>query len=57
MARPKLHLKLKKGALHSQLGVPHGEKIPAKDLAIHEGDSELTKKRKRFAQTAKKWKH
>ena len=52
-----LKLKLKKGALHKQLGVKPGKKIPSKDLAIKEGDSELTRKRKQFALNAKKWNH
>jgi hypothetical protein len=30
----KIHMK--KGALHSQLGMPQGKKIPAKKLAVHE---------------------
>jgi hypothetical protein len=48
---------LKKGALHSQLGVPQGQKIPASDLTIKPGDSALTKKRKQFAKNAKSWHH
>ena len=41
----KMQLKsLKKGALHKQLGVKEGEKIPASDLTIKPGDSALTKK-------------
>lgn len=50
-----LKLKLKKNALHKQLGVKKGKKIPASKLAIKKGDSPLTKKRKRFAKTAAKW--
>lgn len=50
-----LHLKLKKGALHRELGVKQGEKIPKKDLAIKETDSPLEKKRKQFAINAAKW--
>ena len=50
-----LHLKLKKGALHRELGVKQGEKIPKKDLAIKETDSSLEKKRKQFAINAAKW--
>lgn len=51
----KLHLK--KGALHSDLGVPQGEKIPSDKLSIKKGDSMLEKKRKQFAQNASKWHH
>ena len=47
---------LKKGALHSKLGVAKGKKIPASKLVIKKGDSALTKKRKQFAINAKKWK-
>ena len=50
-----LNLKLKKGALHRELGVKQGEKIPKKDLAIKETDSSLEKKRKQFAINAAKW--
>jgi len=53
----KMKLKLKKGALHKQLGVKQGAKIPARDLAIKAGDSALTRKRKQFAINARKWKH
>lgn len=52
-----LHLHLKKGALHKQLGVAQGKKIPQSKLAIKKGDSALTKKRKRFAEIASKWHH
>jgi hypothetical protein len=51
----KLHLK--KGALHKSLGIKKGKKIPAGKLSIKKGDSALTKKRKIFAQNAKKWHH
>lgn len=57
MARPPMNLKLKKGALHKELGVKEGKKIPAKKLAIKEGDSALEKKRKQFAINAAKWHH
>lgn len=57
MARPKLKLKLKKGALHESLGVPKGQPIPASKEAIKPGDSALLKKRKQFAINAKKWRH
>jgi hypothetical protein len=57
MARKPMHLHLKEGALHRQMGVKEGAKIPASKLAIKRGDSPLTKKRKQFAINAKKWKH
>jgi len=50
-----MNLKLKKGALHAQLGVKQGTKIPASKLAIKPGDSSQTKKRKQFALNAAKW--
>lgn len=46
-----------KGLLHKNLGVPQGEKIPASKLKIKESDSTAVKKRKVFAQNAKKWHH
>jgi len=57
MAQAKLNLHLKKGALHKQLGVKPGNKIPTSKLAIGSGDSSLTKKRKQFALNASKWGH
>jgi hypothetical protein len=50
-----LELNLKKGALHRDLGIPAGQKIPKKDLAVKESDSPLEKKRKQFALNAAKW--
>ena len=55
--RTPLKLHLQKGALHADLGVPQGENIPAKKLAIKPGDSALEKKRKQFAINAKRWNH
>ncbi len=49
--------KLKKGALHKELGVPAGKKIPASKLKIKATDSAKEKKRKQFAINAKKFKH
>ena len=58
MARKKkMNLHLKEGALHKQLGVKKGEKIPAGKEEIKPGDSALTRKRKQFAINAKKWNH
>ncbi len=53
----KMNLHLKKGALHKDLGVKPGAKIPATKLAIKSSDSPLERKRKQFAINAKKWKH
>ena len=56
--RPPMDLKLKKGALHKQLGIPKGEKIPTKTLREKAHSSnETTRKRAQFALNAKKWKH
>jgi hypothetical protein len=45
---------MKKGALHRELGVPEGEKIPAKKMsqALH-SKNPLEKKRANLAQTLK----
>jgi len=45
------------GALHSQLGVPQGEKIPAKKLAAASAGryGELARKRASLAKTLKKF--
>jgi hypothetical protein len=42
------------GALHRSLGVPQGEKIPAKKLAAAASKGGVTGKRARLAQTLKK---
>lgn len=52
----KLVIKVKEGALHEALDMPMDKKMSSKDIAVHEGDSTLMKKRKIFAQNAKKWK-
>lgn len=52
----KLVIKVKKGALHDDLGVPQGEKIPASKLSVKPGDSPLEVKRKTFAKNAAGWK-
>ena len=49
---------LKKGALHKQMGVPKGEKIPVSDLKSEEKDAgPKEKKRIQFALNARKWHH
>lgn len=53
----KLFPNLKKGALHRDLGVKQGQKIPASKLSIKSSDSPLERKRKQFAINAKKFKH
>ena len=57
MERPPMNLKLKKGALHEQLGVPKGEKIPVSTLKEKaQSKNETTRKRAQFALNARKWK-
>ncbi len=55
----KMHLKLEHGALHRDLGVPEGQKIPLADLAHAAAHSQnaLTRKRARLAMTMRHWKH
>lgn len=53
-----MNLHLKKGALHKDLGVPQGQKIPASKLASAKNSSSpLERKRANFAINAKKWQH
>jgi len=46
-----------RGLLHKDLGVKQGEKIPASKLKVKSTDSPAVKKRKVFAQNARKWNH
>jgi len=48
---------IKKGALRKSEGLSTTADMPEKDKVIKPGDSALTKKRKVFAQNAKKWNH
>ena len=48
----KMHMK--KGALHEQLGVPQGQKIPAKKLAAAASKGGKLGKLARLAQTLKR---
>lgn len=56
--RKPMNLHLKHGALHSQLGIAQGKKIPHSTLekAAHSG-SPLERKRAQFALNASKWHH
>lgn len=46
----KLKLHIKKGALHAQLGIPQGQKIPVSTLMnLKENGTPLEKKRANFA--------
>lgn len=44
----------KPGALHRQLGVAEGKKIPASKLKVKPGDSATTKRRKNLAKTLRR---
>jgi hypothetical protein len=70
MARKPLNLKIEKGALHKQMGLPQGKKIPvgllaSKAAALHRksekgklSPEELkTSRRLAFAKAARGWKH
>jgi hypothetical protein len=58
MVRAKMHLKLKKGALHKTLGISKGRKIPLSRLkAAKRSKNPLTRKRATFAINARKWHH
>jgi len=48
---------LKKGALHRELGVPEGEKIPAKKLNAAAKKSGKIGRRARLAKTFRSFKH
>jgi hypothetical protein len=48
---------MKKGALHRQLKVPEGKKIPEKKLQAAEKKGGLVGKRAHLAETLKKLKH
>lgn len=48
--------KIKKGALHKELGVPEGKKIPEKKLAAAAKKPGIEGKRARLAETLKKLK-
>ena len=48
---------VKKGALHSMLGISSDKKIPTSKLTSHEGDSPLLKRRKASALGFRAMKH
>ena len=53
-----MNLKLKKGALHKQLGISQNKKIPVGTLREKvKSSNETTRKRAQFALNARKWKH
>lgn len=49
---------VKKGALHKQLGIPKGRKIPTSKLeSLKNSNNPQTRKRANFALNARSWKH
>ena len=51
-------MNIKKGALHEELGIPQGEKIPESRLESAKNSSNPTlRKRATLAETMKGWKH
>lgn len=55
---PKMHLHLKKNALHKDLGVKPGKKLTMKELqAAKQSKDPLVRKRATFALNARKWNH
>lgn len=58
MARRPMRLKLKKGALHRQLGIPQGKPIPTATLVrLAHSSNPTTRKRAQFALNARGWRH
>lgn len=58
MARKAMHLNLKKNALHEQMGVKKGEKIPkGKLVAACRGGKGIEKKRACAALNFESWNH
>jgi len=54
--RKKIYIKpSKRGSLRKATGTPKGKKIPASKLKVKPGDSKAMKKKKIFAQNARKW--
>ena len=53
----KLKLHLKKGALHREMGIKQGKKIPVAKLEAEKAKGGLAAKRAQFAINARKWSH
>jgi len=55
-SKPEIKIKPSKvGSLHSALGIPQGQKIPASKLASKSTDSPAMAKKKNFSRNARKW--
>lgn len=52
-----LNLKLKRGALHKDLGISKDKKIPVKKLQKAKAKGGIEAKRAQFAINARKWNH
>ena len=58
MAKTKNFLaNIKKGALHTALGIPQSQKIPASKEAIKKTDSPKLRQEKQLAINMKSWNH
>lgn len=58
VAKSKIYIKpSKRGSLRKATSTPKGKNIPASKLKVKPGDSKAMKKKKIFAQNARKWKH
>jgi len=58
MARSKIYIKpSRRGSLRKATGTKKGSKIPVSKLAIKKGDTKAMRKKKIFAQNARKWSH
>lgn len=56
MAKSKIYIKpTKRGSLRAATGAKKGEPIPASKLQVKASDSPAMKKKKIFAQNARKW--
>ena len=55
--KPRIYIKpSKRGSLRKATGTKKGKKISASKLRIKKGDSKAMRKKKIFAQNARKWK-
>jgi hypothetical protein len=52
-----MNLHLKKGALHKEMGIASGKKIPVSRLQKEKSKGGLAAKRANFALNARKWNH
>ncbi len=56
MAKKRMKIKVKEGALHDQLDLPRDKKIPAAELErLKNSKNPRTRKRVQFALSARRW--